>query len=255
MYKLIKKGYLGEIYINKKDNLVLKKYFFRDLIQYPKHLTDIREIFRNELTIVKKLNNIKSNNVFTPRIISIDEKNLQWEQEYFKGVSFYTFLKKHISIFSKKSSLSILFEEFGIFLAKFHNNNLLDKKKVLLHGDLSSHNIMFVDSKIFIFDPGLKKDSIYVDISKFLLNLYKINPQHIILSSKKLSNLRESFIKGYFSESHFEFNKRELSKFILKEIQQKKITVSRNLIYLIKKYILNFFYAQLEKKIQKGQTI
>lgn len=257
MRKIIKKGYLGNVYLDLiPEKIIIKSYDDSFCLNYQNKSS--MKIFKNEINSVKRLAKVKNNYVQTPVIISVNEKKLEWSQKFFKGVSFYKYLIRNCNFFYFNKLLVKQFYEFGKFLGEFHNSNFIkiEKNRPIseIHGDFSSHNIMFLqDNKLFIYDPGLSQRSVYDDLSKFLLNLKFINPIYsIFLSNKGLKKLEKSFLKGYQEKiTKFKLDENLLKQEMLNQLYLERNYHSNKLPYKIKKYLMNLYNKRVYKKIQR----
>lgn len=250
------KGYYTNLYFDYDNQIFIKQFNKENIIKFHSVIKKPKKLFQLEVNAIKKLIKIKNKYILTPQIIETDNKNLIIKQKLINGIKFYRFLIKNCNKFYFDKKLKKLFFEFGKFLSEFHLKNIYNKKEKLahLHGDLNNKNLMFTKKgKLFVFDPGHLNGSIYIDLSKFILNLIEPNPiLKIILSKKGLNELKESFLKGY--ETNIKIDRKILKEYILKKIQKEKNhKLSNKFSYKLKKSIMNYQYKRLYKKIEKGE--
>lgn len=252
---------MGRTY--KYDNCIIKEYIFLNNVNY-KYNYDLNFLFKNEINSVKKLAEIKNNFIQTPVILSINHKKMFWKQKFFKGHSFYKYLIINCNIFYFNKNLGRLFLEFGNYLGKLHDENFKHYNYrnpiSFTHGDLASHNVMFLSSKkMFIYDPGLPNQSVYVDLAKFILNLRFYNFFYkLLLSQKKLYYLENQFKEGYKNSIlKFNFDEKQLKKTMLELLKEDRQHISNKLTYKLKKYIMNLenqkLYKQIKKELSNGK--
>ena len=176
------KGYVTDLVIDKDRNIFIKKFDENKVKKISRTNKPGLELMKEEVSSIKKLNNIKNPYVITPRLIEVDEENLVIKQKYVEGKKYYAYLLKNCNKFYFNKDLKKSFYEFGKFLGEFHRKNKYgeDKEKnplCYLHGDLNSKNLIFVKgNKLFVFDPNFKNGSIYLELTRFLTNFYLINP-------------------------------------------------------------------------------
>jgi len=93
---------------------------------------------RVEAKILKKLSSI---GFPVPKLISSDDKTMEVNMDFLDG----TLLKKTLG---EGTQVRALGEKIGVLIAKMHAVNII-------HGDLTTSNMMLVDNKIFFIDFGL----------------------------------------------------------------------------------------------------
>lgn len=125
---------------------------------------------------VKVLVKLKENNISVPKII-LHNKDFEFEMELIKG----DILKKVLD----EKKLKLAFEE----IIKIHN---LD----VIHGDLTTLNMIYSNKKVYIIDFGLsdfsdKIEDKAVDLNLFFNCIKNEHPKEILLKERLL----ESYIK------------------------------------------------------------
>lgn len=166
--KEIAKGAEATIYLEK--NKIIK-------IRTPKGYR-IKEIddalrksrVRHEVKILQKIP------VPHPKLISFDEKDMKIEMEYIDGIKF-------------RDAFSVnLCQKIGEYVAKMHNHNII-------HGDLTTSNMILKKKEIYFIDFGLSYFSTKVEDKAVDLHLLKE-----ALESKHYKEAEKAFkeiIKGY----------------------------------------------------------
>lgn len=256
------KGYFSEIDINEEDGEFIKRFDRRKIEKSNLVKETPDEVFEEEVSSIRKLNEINQELVQTPEIIKTDKKNLVIKQKYFKGTNFYAYLIKNCNkLYFKEKKLKRIFEAFGKFLGELHEKNIYGYNKegtplTQLHGDLSSHNLMFTKKgKLFVYDPSTKNGSVYKDVAKFLINLYLINPFIAPLLYKKgLAELKDEFLRGYEKKTSFKIERNILRKRVLVQMgNERNRRLSDNMIYKIKKKIMGYQNKKIFRSIKKGK--
>ncbi len=238
--------------------------YFVKIVQIKKDIYDGRErtpegIYKTHLAALKKLNTIKVENISTPTIIAYNNKKKILVEKFIKGEKFYNYLKRNCNKFYFNAELENSFYTLGKFLAKFHNKYFYKKENgnyfSQLHGDLSFQNMLFFEgSKIFLFDPDLKKESIYFDLAKVFINLHILNFfLHLIISKKGIARLTNSFFEGYKAKFAFNLNEKTLKKYIINTLTNDKQLFSRKFLYVLKKKIMNKQINTLIKKLKNNK--
>jgi hypothetical protein len=158
--------------------------------------------------------------------------------------------------FNKKTERKLF--NLGKFLAAFHNKYFLyyspQKEPVAINlGDLNNRNIMFLrNGNVFIFDQAAKKDVIYHDMVRLMLNLrlknYLLN---LLLSEKGLRKLEKRFLQGYKSQTNFRISGKKIKESLLKHLRfEENLKMSTSLVYRIKKSLMLIPIKRQIKKIQ-----
>ena len=253
------KGYATELSIDKENKSFTKKFDETKIKNIVGTDKSISKILQEEVDSIKKLNKVKNPYIITPEILEVNEKKHYFKQRYIEGDHFYKHLIKNCNKLYFNKKLINTFYEFGKFLGKFHKKYEYRKDKENiphshLHGDLNSKNIMFVKkNKIFVFDPLTPKGTIYIDITKFIMNIYLINPFiKLFLSKKGLNELKNIFLKGY-EEKGFKLDKKKLKKELLERIDKRTKTYikGQGLSYKIRKKLSDWEAKKVHKKIEE----
>lgn len=178
MEKVIGRG--AEAIITRQKNIVIKNRLER-AYRYPELDKKIRKLrTRSEAKILEKVQSITN----VPKIISSDEVKAKIEMEYIEGKKLAENLEK---IDYKKIS-----EKIGKELAKLHDSDII-------HGDLTTSNLILKKEKVYFIDFGLGFHSSRAEDKAVDLHLIKQ-----ALEAKHPSIYEESFkslINGYKKQS------------------------------------------------------
>ena len=185
--KIIKRGAEAILYLD-DSNLV------KERVKKSYRLPQIDEKLRKMRTRkeAKLLNEAKRVGVETPKIFSIDEKGFKITMEFVEGERLKEFFNE-TNDESRKKVAECLGKQIGLL----HKNGIV-------HGDLTTSNIILKDDKIFFIDFGLgefskKEEDLATDLSVLKEAFTSTHFKH-------LSLLWESFIKGY-KQTNDSFNK------------------------------------------------
>lgn len=131
----------------------------------------------------KLLSEARRCGVKTPKIISVDEKNYKIIMDFIDGERLKELLNKTSDENRKK-----LAEDLGKSVGLLHKHGIV-------HGDLTTSNMILKDEKIFFIDFGLGEFSKRIEDQGIDLALFKeaVKSTHF----KFLDQIWESFIKGY----------------------------------------------------------
>lgn len=137
---------------------------------------------RSEIRLIERASKI----INTPKIINSDDKTMKINMEFIDGIK----LVDHLD--NSKNREKIL-TKIGNEVALLHNNNII-------HGDLTTSNMILKDDDIYFIDFGLgfisdKSEDKAVDIHLFKQAL---DSKHYTHSEKSF----ESFLKGYKEKSN-----------------------------------------------------
>ena len=185
--KIIKRGAEAILYLD-DSNLV------KERVKKNYRLVEIDEKLRKLRTRkeAKLLNEAKRVGVETPKIFSIDEKGFKIFMEFIDGKR----LKERLNETDDKNRKKVA-EELGKSVGLLHKNGIV-------HGDLTTSNMILKDDKIFFIDFGLGDFSDRIENQAVDLSVLKeaFKSTHF----KHLGLLWESFIKGY-KQTNDKFNK------------------------------------------------
>jgi Kae1-associated kinase Bud32 len=176
--KIIKRGAEAVLYLENNQLVkerVKKNYRLKEIDEKLRKLRTRKE--------AKLLNEAKRVGVETPRIFSIDEKGFKIVMEFVDGER----LKEFLNETDDKNRKGVA-EELGKAVGILH-------KSGIVHGDLTTSNMILKDNKIFFIDFGLGDFSNRIEDLATDLSVLKeaFKSTHF----KYLDILWESFIKGY----------------------------------------------------------
>lgn len=134
----------------------------------------------------KLLTEARKVGVATPKIFMLDEKNFKILMEYVDGIR----VKELLASSNKKTVEKICFE-IGRLIGKLHANNIV-------HGDLTTSNMIFKDGEIYFIDFGLGRISSRLEDKGVDLNLLleALKATHF----KILNVCWDNIVKGYKKE-------------------------------------------------------
>lgn len=135
---------------------------------------------------VKLMREARACGVPTPQVVRIDEKENKIFMEFVGGETVKNFLSG-----ASKAEARKIFDEIGSLVGKLHSNGII-------HGDLTTSNMILKDGKIFFIDFGLGMFSRRAeDKATDLHLLYEVlNSTHY----KILEICWKSFLNGYRKE-------------------------------------------------------
>ena len=134
---------------------------------------------RQEAKLLEKAENIIS----VPKLIKVDEKSKEIEMEFINGDK----LSEKLSTYAEKKQIKIM-KQVGQETGKLHDANII-------HGDLTTSNMILKDNKVYIIDFGLGYQNGRVEDKAVDLHLIKQ-----ALEAKHFQNhekLFKSFLQGY----------------------------------------------------------
>lgn len=164
-----------------KEKEVVTKHRIEKAYRYPDLDKKIRKLrTRSEAKILEKAEKITN----VPKIIFSDEVKSKIEMEYIEGKKLADHLEK---LDYKKIS-----EKIGKELAKLHDSDII-------HGDLTTSNLILKDKNVYFIDFGLGFHSSRVEDKAVDLHLIKqaLEAKH----PKIWEESYESIIKGYKKQS------------------------------------------------------
>lgn len=160
---------------------------------------------RREAKVIERLNKIKIN---APNLISVDDKDMKICMDFIEGKKLRDIFEKD---YRKYSS------EIGKIIAELHNNGII-------HGDLTTSNMILKDNKIFLIDFGLsffsnkaedkavdlhllkqalesKHWSVFDNAFKFIIESYKKHSKNYRDIEKRLSEVE---LRGRYKHKHLQ---------------------------------------------------
>jgi len=185
--KLIKRGAEAILFL---DDSHLVKERVRKGYRVPQIDEKLRKLrTRKEANLISRAKRI---GVEVPNIISVDEKNYKITMDFIDGKR----LKEFINETDDKNREKVA-GEIGKAVGLLHKNGIV-------HGDLTTSNMILKDDKIFFIDFGLGEFSNRIENQATDLSVLKeaFKSTHF----KHLNLLWENFIKGY-KQTNDNFNK------------------------------------------------
>ncbi|MFH1229243.1 MAG: KEOPS complex kinase/ATPase Bud32 [Candidatus Aenigmatarchaeota archaeon] len=185
--KIIKRGAEAILYI--EDGKLVKERLKKGY-RLPEIDTRLRKLrTRKEAKLLSEARRI---GVETPKIFSVDEKEFKIRMEFVKGERIKEFFNEASDANRKKVA-----REIGRMVGLLH-------KSSIVHGDLTTSNMILKDKKVFFIDFGLggtsfKTEDLAMDLSVFKEALKSTHFNYLDL-------LWNSFIKGY-EQTNDNFNK------------------------------------------------
>ena len=185
--KIIKRGAEAVLYL---ENGQLVKERLKKSYRLPEIDVKLRKLrTRKEGKLLSEARRV---GVETPKIFSIDEQGFKINMEFIDGKRLKEFFNDANDVKRKKVA-----EDVGKLVGLLHNNGIV-------HGDLTTSNMILKDDKIYFIDFGLGEFSKRVEDLATDLSVLKeaFKSTHF----KYLDLLWGSFIKGY-KQANDNFNK------------------------------------------------
>jgi Kae1-associated kinase Bud32 len=140
--KLIKQGAEAKLFLSERDG---QKILIKDRIKKEYRITQIDEKIRKSRTSQEfnLLSEARRSGISTPIILDVDKKNFKIIMEFIDGERIKELLNK-----SDIKTVERLCLEIGRLIGKLHTNGII-------HGDLTTSNMILKDEKIYFIDFGL----------------------------------------------------------------------------------------------------
>jgi Kae1-associated kinase Bud32 len=140
--KLIKQGAEAKLFLSKKDD---QKILIKDRIKKNYRISQIDKKIRKNRTSQEfnLLIEAKRNGIPIPRILDVDKKDYKIIMEFIDGERIKELLNK-----SDKKTVEKICSEIGILIGKLHTAGII-------HGDLTTSNMILKDDEIHFIDFGL----------------------------------------------------------------------------------------------------
>lgn len=132
---------------------------------------------RKEAKLLEKLKNI----IQVPKLIKVNEEKTEIIMQYIKG-------KKLSENLDKLKNKNMIMKQAGKEIKILHNNNII-------HGDLTTSNMILAENKIYIIDFGLSFHSARIEDKAVDIHLLKqaLEAKHFL----HYKQLFSSFLSGY----------------------------------------------------------
>jgi Kae1-associated kinase Bud32 len=143
------------------DNFDSQQVLVKERIKKNYRLPQIDEKLRKTRTKkeIKLLTETRKFGILTPKILSVDEANYKIIMEYVDGVRIKEFLNS-----ADKSSIEKVCLQIGKLIGKLHSNGVV-------HGDLTTSNMILKDNQIYFIDFGLGEFSRRIENQGVDMNL------------------------------------------------------------------------------------
>jgi len=177
--KIIQQGAEAIILLD-KDKIIKRR------IKKSYRLPEVDDKIRKSRTRKEaKLLDKSSQFINIPNIIQVNENNQEIIMQYLNGKK----LSEHLDKFGKDKAQKIC-KQIGKQIAKLHDNNII-------HGDLTTSNMILLDNKLFFIDFGLGFTSARIEDKAVDLHLIRqaLEAKHF----KNWQDFFKSVIKGYSS--------------------------------------------------------
>jgi Kae1-associated kinase Bud32 len=140
--RLINQGAEAKLFLDKLNN---QNIIIKERVKKSYRIKQIDEKLRNTRTTQEfnLLSHAKRSGVPTPKIFEVDKKSHKIIMEYVDGIR----IKELLNQADKKKIEEISFE-IGRLIGKLHSAGII-------HGDLTTSNMILQDDKIFFIDFGL----------------------------------------------------------------------------------------------------
>lgn len=182
--KFLKQGAEALIYEDEFDG---QKVLVKERLKKRYRLAQIDEKLRKERTRqeIKLMSEARGHGIQTPKVISSDEKSWKIIMEKIDGVLVKDFLQK------SKGFEKVCFH-IGTETGKLHSSGII-------HGDLTTSNMILGDGKIYFLDFGLGRFSRRIEDMATDLNVFleALRATHYDICD----NCRRGFARGYGKEN------------------------------------------------------
>jgi Kae1-associated kinase Bud32 len=150
---------------------------------------------RKEFKILMKAKKV---GMYVPEVFEVDENEMKVVMEFVKG----DVLKEKLDSYSKKKREGVC-KLIGVQMAKMHDNNII-------HGDLTTSNMILKNDKVFFIDFGLGYISVKIEDKAVDLHLLRqaFESKHFKFSEELFNNV----LKGYKKSSNFKETLERLEK-------------------------------------------
>jgi len=163
---------------NCDQDKIIKKSRIKKSYRIPELDEKIRKLrTRSEAKNIERASKV----INVPKIIKIDEQKKEIFMEFIEGKK----LSEHLNELKNKNQVA---EKIGESVAKLHDINII-------HGDLTTSNMILSENKIFLIDFGLSFHSTKIEDKAVDIHLFKqaLESKHYRYYDK----LYKSFIEGY----------------------------------------------------------
>lgn len=188
--KIIQQG--AEAIIRLEDNKIIKDRVIKSY-RIPELDEKLRKLrTRTEARLLEKSSKLIS----VPKVLQVNEKLKFLELEYIDGLK----LSEHLDKLKNKEEIM---HQVGQSTAKLHDANII-------HGDLTSSNLILKTSKVYFIDFGLSFSSDKIEDKACDIHLIKqaLEARHF----KFYTKLFEAFLEGYKTTKNSQAVLKQLEK-------------------------------------------
>lgn len=180
--RIVKRGAEAVLYLDKLDS---EDVLVKERVKKSYRISEIDNELRKQRTKSEAflLSSARRVGVNTPKIFSVDEKGFKIVMEFIQGKR----LKELLNETSDEERKEIA-EKLGRSIALLHSNKIV-------HGDLTTSNMIFSDNKIYFIDFGLGFFS--QRIEDYAVDLAVLKEALKSTHHKYLNLLWDSIMKGY----------------------------------------------------------
>jgi len=197
--QIIKQGAEAILYL---DNFENQKALVKERIPKKYRIKEIDEKLRKERTKkeVKLLTEARKFGIETPPIFNVSENKIV--MQFIDGKTV-----KEIFYSAKEDEVIKISKEIGRIVGLFHSNGII-------HGDLTTSNMILMDGKIFVIDFGLGEFSKKIENQGVDLNLLEeaIKATHFKIYPLVWSNVIEAYKKEYKAANEVLLKVEEIEK-------------------------------------------
>jgi len=191
--KILHRGAEAILYL--EDNRLIKERISKSYRHKKIDETKRKYPTRKEFKLLQKAKELK---ISVPTPYTVDEKEMKISMEYLTG----EVLKEKLDDYTKQKRVLIC-KLIGEQLALMHDNNII-------HGDLTTSNMILKDNKVYFLDFGLGYISIKAEDKAVDLHLLKQ-----ALESKHYTHYEESYesiLQGYKKSKNYKLVLERLDK-------------------------------------------
>lgn len=195
--QVIKRGAEAVLYIDKFDS---EDVLVKERVKKSYRISEIDNELRKQRTKSEAflLSSARRIGVRTPKIFYVDEKGFKIAMEFVPGKRLKELLNETNDEERKKIA-----EELGRSIAMLHSNKIV-------HGDLTTSNMIFHDNRIYFIDFGLGYFS--QRIEDYAMDLAVLEEAIKSTHYKYLNELWQNILKGYSTA--------DISKEVLKRLEE-----------------------------------
>jgi len=175
--KILQRG--AEAILYREKNILIKERIKKSYRHPEIDIYRRKYATRREASLLQKASQLIS----VPKLLKVDEKEMKLELEYVEG-----FILRDIL---EKEDLEKLCNQIGMQIALLHDANII-------HGDLTTSNMILKDDKIYFIDFGLGFISEKIEDKAVDLHLLRqaLEAKHYRIAEKTFKNIIEGYKKN-----------------------------------------------------------